>query len=101
MQEHFYTTLGVQLIFQSALQNNNNTKASGALTNVRYHVEYLFVMPLRAAVVLSGRMAEWSKATDCKSVGESLRWFKSNSYHHFYVRMPLPHLSLTDADLAQ
>ena len=27
-------------------------------------------------------MAEWSMATDCKSVGESLRWFKSNFHHH-------------------
>lgn len=83
------------------MQNLEIEVVSGALTNVRYHVKYLFVMPLQAAVVLSGRMAEWSKATDCKSVGESLRWFKSNSYHHFYVKMPLPHLSLTDADLAQ
>ena len=30
-------------------------------------------------------MAEWSMATDCKSVGESLRWFKSNFHHHFYA----------------
>ena len=28
-------------------------------------------------------MAEWSMATDCKSVGGSLRWFKSNFHHHF------------------
>ena len=28
-------------------------------------------------------MAERSKATDCKSVGESLRWFEPNSNHHF------------------
>ena len=27
-------------------------------------------------------MAEWSKATDCKSVGLSLRWFESISRHH-------------------
>ena len=31
----------------------------------------------------SGWMAERSKATDCKSVGESLRWFEPNSNHHF------------------
>ena len=28
-----------------------------------------------------GSVAEWSKATDCKSVGGSLRWFKSISAH--------------------
>ena len=44
-------------------------------------------------------MAEWSKATDCKSVGESLRWFKSNSYHHFYARNALT--ALLAAALAQ
>lgn len=24
-------------------------------------------------------------ATDCKSVGVTLRWFKSNSLHHFFI----------------
>ncbi len=43
-------------------------------------------------------MAEWSKATDCKSVGESLRWFKSSSTTIIIARMPLPHAA---ADLAQ
>ena len=28
-------------------------------------------------------VAEWSIATDCKSVDESLRWFKSNPAHTF------------------
>ena len=28
-----------------------------------------------------GSVAEWSKATDCKSVGGSLRWFKSIPAH--------------------
>jgi hypothetical protein len=52
------------------------------LTNFLYLVEY-FAVSARTARNECGRMAEWSKATDCKSVGESLRWFKSNSYHHF------------------
>ena len=27
-------------------------------------------------------MAEWLKATDCKSVHESVRWFESTPAHH-------------------
>lgn len=48
---------------------------------------------------VSGRMAEWSKATDCKSVGESLRWFKSSSYHHSFAQNALT--ALLVAALAQ
>ena len=29
-----------------------------------------------------GEMPEWLKGTDCKSVGERLRWFESTSPHH-------------------
>ena len=47
---------------------------------------------------VSGRMAEWSKATDCKSVGESLRWFESSPYHHYFC---LKTLTAPAADLAQ
>ena len=36
-------------------------------------------------------MAEWSVATDCKSVDGSLPWFKS-MFHHFHINK---------ADLAQ
>ena len=50
-------------------------------------------------VHVSGRMAEWSKATDCKSVGESLRWFKSSSYHHYFAQNALT--ALLVAALAQ
>ena len=32
-------------------------------------------------VVNLGSVAEWTKATDCKSVGVSLRWFESTRYH--------------------
>ena len=39
---------------------------------------------------IRGSVAEWSMASDCKSDGESLRWFKSTRYHHFF-----------EADLAQ
>ena len=28
-------------------------------------------------------MPEWLKGADCKSAGVSLRWFESNSLHHF------------------
>ena len=29
-----------------------------------------------------GQVAEWSKAADCKSAGETLQWFKSTLAHH-------------------
>ena len=32
-------------------------------------------------------MAEWLKATDCKSVGVCLRWFESIRLHRSYVRV--------------
>jgi hypothetical protein len=30
-----------------------------------------------------GGMPEWLKGTGCKPVGVRLRWFESNSLHHF------------------
>ena len=35
-------------------------------------------------------MAEWSMATDCKSVDESLPWFKSMFHHHFFADLAQP-----------
>jgi hypothetical protein len=32
---------------------------------------------------LSGEVAEWLKAADCKSAGFILRWFESSPLHHF------------------
>ena len=51
------------------------------LTNAGYTVKYSPVS--RKHGFECGWMAERSKATDCKSVGESLRWFEPNSNHHF------------------
>ena len=32
-------------------------------------------------MLASGEVPEWLKGTGCKPVGESLRWFESNSLH--------------------
>jgi hypothetical protein len=32
---------------------------------------------------LSGQVAEWLKAADCKSARVTVRWFESSPVHHF------------------
>ncbi len=40
-----------------------------------------------ASVFWNGEVAEWLKATDCKSVLFGVRWFESSPLHHIFLQV--------------